>query len=300
MSRTLIKLSGLSTNGIGENTQLLPSGVDILGLAVVKKAGTAVIGDFGKIKLFGGTEALHDYNSGSELDDINGYDMAKKYGINSIIELPLERLGMYPGANTNPRYGTTLKINTPADGNNTGSGKGVAKGLPEGTPVFTTGQLQFDVLDTATDPSFDVYAEVDRIIDPTTGAGGVMRRKRYTEVLSGTGEQGFSRWKFGNAQYRYIRRAFFANSGGTIDNVVLKADGREVFNRPRLLNEDMIDRYNLHDRSGLGQWDYVLDFTENGLPEDLDTFGYGELEWLLTPSASGNLVAMIEYGGSAW
>lgn len=297
MSRTLVKLSGLQPGGIGLNTQLLPANIDILGLAIVLTSGAAAIGDFGLIQLFGNTEALHEYANGAELDDINGYDLANKYGVNSILELPLERLGMLEqGA----RYGATLKINPPDNGNNTGDGKGVALGLPAGTPVFTTGNLQFTVLNTATAPTFDVYAEVERSIDKSTGAGPVMRRKRYTETLSGTSEQGFARWKFGSEQFRYIRRVFLKNAGGTIDKMRVTADGKEVFNRPRLLNNDMIKRYNLHDVTAAGGWQYMIDFTENGQREDFDTLGLGELEWHVTPSASGALVAMVEYGGTAW
>lgn len=294
MSRTLVQLAGLQTNGIGLNVQALPARMDILALMVEVQSGTCLIGDIGPVQLFGNTEMLHDYSTGAQLNDLNQYDKGATYVGNNILRLDLERLGMKSIQST---YGSTLKINPPANGNNQGDGSAIAEGLPAGTPVFTSGRLEFTVAATAVAPSFRVWAEVERDADWKTGAGAVMRRKRFTETVAGTSEQGFSKWTFGNKQFRYIRRAFLAISAGTIDMVRVQADGKDIFKRPRLVNNYAISQYGFH-TAPAGQWIYVVDFTENGMAEDLDTLGIGELTWNITASVGGTLTALVEYGGS--
>lgn len=297
MSRTAIKLTGLQTNGIGDNVQPLPANVDILALSIRVASGSVAIGDFGLITLYGNADPLHQYQNGSEIDDINQYDLMDAYGANSrnILRLDFERLGL---RDAEEFYGATFKINQPADGNNQGGGNPIAMGLPEGTPVFTSGKLEFTVGAGATTPTFEVYAEVERKINAAVGAGPVMRRKRYTEVLSGTAEQGFTRWVFGSKKHRFVRRVFLSNSGGGISRVRVTADGKEVFNRTA---DENVFLQRLFGKVGpVGQWDYIIDFTENGIAEDLDTLGLGEMEWNITPDASGTLVAILEYGGDAW
>lgn len=295
MSRTLIKLTGLEGNGIGTNAQPIPANLDAFALHIALASGTCLIGDYGLVTLYGGTDPLHQYLTGADLDLINQYDKGATYLGNNMLRLNLERLGL---KDVNQTYGTTLKINPPLDGNNQGSGVALAKGLPAGTPVFTSGKLEFVVAATAVNPKFVVYAEVERDIDLTKGAGSVMRRKRFQETLNGATEQGFSKWDFGNKKNRYIRRVFLANSGGTIDNVRVLGNGAELFNRTRQVNAYVQNQYGFHTQ--VAGFPFVIDFTENGIGEDLDTLGLGSLEYMITPSAAGTLSAYVEYGGVAF
>jgi hypothetical protein len=297
MSRTAIKLTGLETNGNGTNTQKLPTGVDIYSLSIEVLSGTVALANFGLFTLYANTDPLQQFLTGEELDDINRYDNpALQYGAGSrnILHLPLERLGLRDRA---AFYGATLQLNVPSNGDGQGSGNPNAMGVAPGVPVFTSGRLEFVVAGAIT-PSFQVWANLERKIDVAAGAGAVTRRKRYTDVIAGTTEEGFSFIKFGNRQLRFIRRIFLANSGGGINRVRLTMDGEEKFNRTAVENTAWQLAYG---KTGpVGIWDYIIDFTENGEPEDLDTMGAGELELLITAAAAGNLVAIVEYGGLAY
>ncbi len=302
MSKTMISLP-LQSNGVGTVIGKLPARKDYLALVLTLKSGTFDPADASKVVLYGNTEPLHQYNQLIQLNTITKFDKfpvpAAPVAGEVVARLDFERIGMK--GSYDATYGATLKINAPLDGDNQGGGSIAAKGLPLGTPVFTSGSIQFDVAASGgtANPEFELWAEVELDIDEKTGAGPTMRRKGYQKPYgTANTEERYSDLAFGNKQFRHIRRAFIYNDSGVVNRVRLLMDGVEKFDRKKPVNDFVCDGFDLHTRQAY--YPFVLDFTENGMPEDLDTLGAGTLEWAFTCDTPGQIFIVVEYGGVAF
>jgi hypothetical protein len=251
MARRTVELTGISGNGTNGTMSLaLPMGYDYLSVWLVLDSGTAAITTLTDLKVITNGEILRQY-SGSSLNNENLFDLQTSYATNNILRIPFEMLEMKDIRQTYSSTLNTLSVD-PATGK-----------------AITTARLEW-TLAAAVTPVYRVFADVDD--SSAGGPGWTMRTQTYTDSISGTSEQGFPKtFPFGTLDRRFLRRLFITASAGTIDlvRILRGASNEEYFKRTRLLNAQALND-GVRSSTG-GGFSFVVDFTETGIAEAMDT-----------------------------
>ncbi len=255
MRRTLEIVSVQGNSAAGKKSIIMPVGLDYI--AALLAGETAVDTDVTNLKEKLNTELVRDI-TGTDQNDMNLTDRIADMGVDSILRIPFEMMGM---KNIATQYGTTRNTMSPD---------------PE-TGNAINGMI-LEWTDGTTD-EWRVFAEAD---DATTGGpGGITRFQKVTPQVAASSNYSSSIQsfiQFGSPDRRFFRRGFFLISAGTLDGgdvVIQRGNAKdEILHRTAVLNVRELTDANVravptnYDTAAGGM---IIDTTETGISETFDT-----------------------------
>lgn len=224
--------------------------------------GTVVAGDITDVQVQIGDQPLFTNINGDFLDARNQFDKMDAFSVAKQLILP-QQAKMLDLAQARATI-----LGVPQVGTN---------------PKTAGGTLSFKIA--GTNPTYNPAADFVPGIAAATGL--VTRLIRQDITMNGAGDYEITNLPFGQIQTQFLRRLFFKLDTGAITRVqLLNSAQAPLFDRTKAQNDDIIAGFGQRDPAAASSFfDFVLDGTESGFAEMLDTLGLSALT--LKPTVTG-------------